>query len=56
MVKPNADKLEAKQGSKPESKDDPPADLPPHQPRQHPRPQLQERGYHHHALRHDGTE
>ena len=35
---------------------DPPADLPPHQPRQHPRPRLQGRGHHHHALRHDGAE
>jgi hypothetical protein len=26
------------------------ADLPPNQPRQHPRPRLQGRGYHHHAL------
>ena len=35
---------------------DPPADLPPHQPRQHPRPRLQGRGHHHHALRHGGAE
>ena len=35
---------------------DPPADLPPHQPRQHPRPRLQGRRHDHHALRHDGAE
>jgi len=35
---------------------DPPADLPPHQPRQHPRPRLQGGGHHHHALRHDRAE
>jgi xylulose-5-phosphate/fructose-6-phosphate phosphoketolase len=34
----------------------PPTDLPPHQPRQHPRPRLQGRGHHHHALRHGGAE
>ena len=34
---------------------DPPAHLPPHQPRQPPRPRLQGRGHHHHALRHDGA-
>ena len=35
---------------------DPPADLPPHEPPQHPRPRLQGRGHDHHALRHDGAE
>ncbi len=35
---------------------DPPADLPPHQPRQHPRARLQGGGHHHHALRHDRAE
>ena len=35
---------------------DPPADLPPHQPRQHPRPRLQGGGHHHHAVRHDGAQ
>jgi xylulose-5-phosphate/fructose-6-phosphate phosphoketolase len=32
------------------------ADLPPGQPRQCPRPRLQGRGHHHHALRHDGPQ
>jgi xylulose-5-phosphate/fructose-6-phosphate phosphoketolase len=32
---------------------DPSAHLPAHQPPQHPRPRLQGRGHHHHALRHD---
>ena len=31
-------------------------DLSSHQPRQHPRPRLQGRGHHHHAVRHDGVE
>ena len=35
---------------------DPSADLPPHEPRQHPRPGLQGRGHNHHAFRHDGAE
>ena len=35
---------------------DPPADLSPHQPRQHSRPRLQGRRHHHHALRYDGAE
>jgi xylulose-5-phosphate/fructose-6-phosphate phosphoketolase len=35
---------------------DSPANLPPHQPRQPPRPRLQGRGNHHHAFRHDGAE
>ncbi len=35
---------------------DSPPDLPPHQPRQHPRPRLQGRGHDHDAVRHDGAE
>ena len=35
---------------------DPPADLSPHQPRQHPRARLQGRGHDQHAVRHGGDE
>jgi hypothetical protein len=35
---------------------DPPADLPPHQSRQHSLPRLQGRGHDHNSLRHDGAE
>ena len=35
---------------------DPPADVSPHQPRQHPRPRLQGRRHDHHPVRHDGAE